>query len=151
MPQYIFSATQPVTIDLPDYLPIAKTFSRGNATQSITVAYISTFAELLSKTVLQSISIAEIAKKGIKGIEEWGKVLKQLPAVIGLQTSINTDLIADAEEFAKAIQNITALEKAQATAAFIEKFDIPNDKAEAIVEKVFSIALELVGVLKILK
>lgn len=149
--QYVFSSTQPVTIDLPDYYHVSKAAVRGNAQGFNPVEFIAIFADLLSKTVAQSITIADIAKGGIKGVQEWGQILKQLPAIVALFTSIYTEIITDADEFVKAIQTITPLQKAQATAAFIERFDIQNDKAEAIVEKVFSVALELVGILKILK
>lgn len=146
--QYYFTATQPITVTLPDYVATEKI---RNANGSIIVQFVATFATILSDTVAQSITIAGIAKGGIKGIEEWAQILKQVPALITLFTRIFTDIVQDADEFAQAIVNITPLEKAQATAVFIEKFNLQNDKAEAIVEKIFSIALELIGVLKLVK
>lgn len=146
--QYYFTPTQPVTINLPDYVATERI---RQANGSITVTFIKSLAEVLTDTAKQAETIAAIAKGGIKGIEEWAQILKQVPGIVVLLTKIFTDIVADAEEFAKAVQNITPLEKAQATAIFIEKFDLANDKAEAIVEKVFSVALELVGVIKLMK
>lgn len=145
--QYYFTPTQPVTVTLPDYVATSRI---RQANGSIVVEFIKNLAEILTDTATQAESIATVAKGGIKGIQEWAQILKQVPELVVLLTRIFTDIVQDAEEFAKAITNITPLEKAQATAVFIEKFDLTNDKAEAIVEKIFSVALELVGVLKLI-
>lgn len=146
--QYYFTPTQPITVNLPDYYPTARV---RTATGSIIVEFVKSLAEVLTQTAVQAEVIATIAKGGIKGIQEWAQILKQVPELVVLLTKIFTDIVQDAEEFAKAVANITPLEKAQATAVFIEKFDLTNDKAEAIVEKIFSVALELVGVIKLIK
>lgn len=130
---------------------------RGNITNrtagesDIVVDTISALALFLTEAAKHGKEIADVAKDGIKGIKEWAEILKMVPQIIPVLVLFYHSVIKNAEEFYTAVQNITPEQKSKSVVAFMQNFDLTNDKAEQAIERSISMILEIISLIKSFK
>lgn len=125
--------------------------NRANGEPDLVVDTIAALGIFLTESAKHGQAVAEIAKDGIKGIKEWAEILKLVPHIIPVLVRFYHNIIKNANEFYAAVQNITPEQKSKSVAAFIQNFDLTNDKAEQAIERSISMILEIITLVKSFK